>query len=169
MSQNPSSDIKENVGFVTKLVPNIRDMIGFDHKHPHHHLDIWEHTLYALSLSKPIFEVRLALLLHDIGKPHSFQFDGKVNHYRGHNRVSYGIAKKVLTRLGYDESTIKTVCEIILLHDTPIHKSDIQKDTEFCKLLFEVQKCDAYAHNPEFNERRIEYLEYIEKLFDSLK
>ena len=36
MSQNPSNDIKENVGFVTKLIPNIRDMIGFDHKHPHH-------------------------------------------------------------------------------------------------------------------------------------
>lgn len=169
MSQSPSDDIKENIKFVTKLIPNICDMIGFDHKHPHHHLDVWEHTLYALSLSVPIFEVRLALLLHDIGKPHSYQYDGGVNHYKGHNRVSCSIAKKVLTRLEYDESTIKTVCEIILRHDTPLHKSEIQKDTDFCKLLFEVQKCDSYAHNPEFNERRIEYVEYIERLFENLK
>ena len=166
MSQSPADDIKENIRFVTKLFPNIRDMIGFDHKHPHHNLDVWEHTLYALSLSLPIFEVRLALLLHDIGKPHSYQYDGEINHYKGHNRVSRSITEKALTGLGYNENTIKTVCEIVLLHDTPLHKSDIQKNTEFCKLLFEVQKCDAYAHNPEFNEKRIKYVEHIERLFE---
>ena len=47
-------------------------MIGFDHKHPHHHLDVFNHTLYALSLSKKDFSIRMALLFHDISKPYCY-------------------------------------------------------------------------------------------------
>ena len=54
-------------------------MIGFEHKHPHHHLDVWNHTLLALSYSPKDFDIRLVLLLHDIGKPHSYQ-DEEIRH-----------------------------------------------------------------------------------------
>lgn len=168
-SENVVENIRCNIKRLISTIPAIKDMIGFDHNHPHHHLDVWEHTLCALNKSENIFEVRLALLFHDIGKPHSFQYDGQVNHYKGHNKVSCKIAKNKLTHLGFDDGLIETVCNLVLLHDTPIHKSDIEKNYNFCKLLFEVQKCDTYAHNPDFNERRMEYIEYIENLFDSIK
>ena len=65
--------IKNNMDYLLDIIPELKYMMGFDHKHPHHHLDVWNHTLYALSLSKRDFDVRFALLLHDIGKPFSYQ------------------------------------------------------------------------------------------------
>ena len=164
-SDDVVNEIRSNLKKLTMLIPPIKDMIGFNHNHPHHNLDVWEHTLCALSVSNNAFEVRLALLLHDIGKPHSFQYDGKVNHYKGHNRVSCKIAKNTLTRLGFDNDLIETVSNLVLLHDTPIHKSDILKKPDFFNMLFEIQKCDTLAHNPEFNEKRYAYLEYVKTLF----
>ena len=58
-----SNNIKENESILVGYIPEIQSMIGFDHKHPHHHLDVWEHTKLALSLSNNDIDVRLALLL----------------------------------------------------------------------------------------------------------
>lgn len=55
-------NIRENMKHLTTIIPEICDMIGFEHNHPHHHLDVWEHTLYALSLSPNNFGIRLVLL-----------------------------------------------------------------------------------------------------------
>ena len=76
-------------------------MIGFEHNHPHHHLDVWNHTLYALSLSENNFDIRLSLLLHDIGKPFSYQ-DDEIRHFHNHPYVSFIMSKSILSRLGFN-------------------------------------------------------------------
>ena len=81
------TSINNNMDYLLYVIPEINNMIGFDHKHPHHHLDVWDHTLLALSLSKNDFDVRLVLLLHDIGKPFSYQ-EGEVRHFKNHPMVS---------------------------------------------------------------------------------
>ena len=65
--------INDNMDDLLLIIPEIKNMIGFEHNHPHHHLDVWNHTLLALSLSENDFDIRLCLLLHDIGKPFSYQ------------------------------------------------------------------------------------------------
>ena len=64
--------INDNLEYILKIIPELKDMIGFEHRHPHHHLDVWNHTLLAISYSPKVFDVRLVLLLHDIGKPHCY-------------------------------------------------------------------------------------------------
>ena len=157
-------EIRKNTDQLLKLIPEIRDMIGFDHLHPHHHLDMWEHTLLALSHSENSFKTRLILLLHDIGKPHSYQFDGEVRHYRGHGEKSAEIAKAVLDRLNFDESFVNSVCTLIKNHDTPLSEEDISRDPDYASELFAVQRCDAMAHNPIYNEKRMAYVEKTSKL-----
>lgn len=51
LSDNVVECINNNLDYLLVLVPEIQYMIGFDQKHPHHHLDVWNHTLLALSLS----------------------------------------------------------------------------------------------------------------------
>ena len=63
LSDNIIESINNNIDYLLKIIPEIKDMIGFDHKHPHHHLDVWNHTLLALSLSPKDFDIRLSLLL----------------------------------------------------------------------------------------------------------
>lgn len=160
------ASINQNLDDIIKIIPEIFPMIGFEHKHPHHHLDVWQHTLYALSLSSNDFDVRLALLMHDIGKPSSCQESEGIRHFAGHPQVSAQIAQSVLTRLGYKKSFVEYICKIISLHDTPLTEQDIANNPSLSKKIFEVQKCDALAHNPLYNKKRLEYIAKTTKFFE---
>jgi tRNA nucleotidyltransferase (CCA-adding enzyme) len=137
-------------------------MIGFEHNHPHHHLDVWNHTLLALRLSKKDFDIRLCLLLHDIGKPFSYQ-DEEIRHFRNHALVGANISKEILQRLGYKEDYIKYIWYLIAHHDTKITKEEIDENYDLSLKLYEIQRCDAFAHHPYKLERRKEYLHDIYK------
>ena len=164
MEKDVKSAIENNLSQLLSIIPEIRNMIGFEHKHPHHHLDVWEHTLLALSNAIEDFDVRLVLLLHDIGKPYCWQEDGEIRHFRGHQEVSSKMAEKILFRLGYEREYIGFVCCLIKLHDTPLTLEDIKENREFSKKLFEVQKCDCLAHNPLKNQKREEYIREVSQL-----
>ena len=164
MCDNVVENLRSNLLNLTLIIPEISDMIGFEHKHPHHHLDVWEHTLCALNYSPKNFDIRLILLLHDIGKPHSFQ-DNEVRHFKGHPEMSANITKYVLKRLGYEDDYITYICEIISRHDTPLTEENIVANIDLSKVIFNVQKCDALAHNPAKNKKRLEYIETITKFF----
>ena len=157
-------EIRNNLDKLLFVIPELKDMIGFEHCHPHHHLNVWEHTLLALQASPNQLEIRLSLLLHDIGKPFSYQQDGAVRHYQGHAKKSAMIAKSIFERLGFEELFTDSVIEIIKRHDTPLNEDDIVERPAFSKVLFEVQKCDALAHNPAYNQKRIAYINQMQAL-----
>jgi len=159
-SENIIEEIDNNMDYLIAIIPELNSIIKFPQNHPHHHLDVWEHTKLALSLSNNDLDVRLALLLHDIGKPFSYQ-DEEVRHFHGHAEVSSKMSKKILKRLNFDNAYNDKISKIIELHDTEITKEDIEEDLEFNLKRLEVQRCDALAHNPKYLEKRIEYLERI--------
>ena len=161
-----SSDVVEaihkNIDYLLKIIPEIKYMIGFSHKHPHHHLDVWEHTILAISLSKMDYDIRLALLLHDIGKPFSYQ-EGEIRHFKNHPKVSSDMAKVILKRLNYEDSYIDKICYLIKYHDSPITDLQIYENYHLVLKLFEIQKSDALAHNPLKLEKREKYLKEIKE------
>jgi len=161
------TSIRENLDKLLLVIPELKDMIGFDHKNPHHHLDVFEHTLLALSLSPNNIDVRLVLLLHDIGKPHSFS-EGEIRHFRGHPEVSAKMSKEILLRLGFDFTYVNKLCSIISQHDNPITKEYIEKNKDMAKLRLDVQICDTLAHNPTMIQKRLEYIEQIKKVLQEL-
>ena len=157
MEEDVVSSIEDNFLVITGIIPELKNMVGFEHKHPHHHLDVWNHTLLALSRSPLDLEIRLVLLLHDIGKPFSYQ-EGEVRHFKGHPYVSSVISKDILKRLNCSDKKIEEMCELIKVHDDIISEEDIILNNEFSKKRFKVQFCDALAHNPTKLEKRIKYL-----------
>lgn len=92
----------------------------------HHHKDVYEHTLTVLeqaidyekkySLEQDIV-LRLAALLHDIGKPQTRKLEsgGGVTFYH-HDVVGAKLATKRLRELRFDNDTIKSVARLIELH-----------------------------------------------------
>jgi putative nucleotidyltransferase with HDIG domain len=75
--------------------------------------DLWDHTLRsvdAASAGRPI--VRLAVLLHDIGKPATLS-DG---HFHGHDRVGAELAATFLERLRYPRDVIGRVALLVRHH-----------------------------------------------------
>lgn len=163
-ADNVVDSINKHLAILLGIIPEIKDMIGFKHNNPHHHLDVWNHTLLALNFSENDFKIRLVLLLHDIGKPHCYQ-DLEIRHFKGHQKKSCEISSIILTRLNFSKSEIEEICYLIKSHDDIIKDSFIKSNNILAKTLFKIQFCDAMAHNPEKLEKRKKYLLIInEKL-----
>ena len=167
-SENITEGINTNLGELTAIIPEISNMFGFEHQHPHHHLDVWKHTLLALSKAPNNFDIRLSLLLHDIGKPHSYQNDGGIRHFKGHPEKSATISETILNRLGFNQEYREYICTAINHHDTALTSQEIISNPVLSNLIFEIQKCDAHAHNPKYNKKRLQYLQDTTNLFNQL-
>jgi poly(A) polymerase len=94
----------------------------------HHHKDVYQHSLTVLdqaieletsrdSIEGPDLVLRLAALLHDIGKPATRRLEpGGVVTFYHHDVVGSKIAKRRLRELRYDNDTIDNVARLIELH-----------------------------------------------------
>ena len=167
--ENTVEAINGNLEYITAEIPEIKNMIGFEHKHPHHHLDVWEYTLAVIqNLNTKDVELNMAALLHDIGKPFSYQ-EKEVRHFHGHPEVSYKMAKEILTRLGYEEDFIKKVTYLVETHDTVINLHDLDNDFEIIQKRLQLQYADAKAHHPNKIAKRIAFLDSIKEQLKTLE
>ena len=162
-SLNIEEEIRNNEEFIFDLIPELKYEVDFPHNHPHHSFDVWNHTIEALKHIEPDFELRLIVLLHDIGKPFSYQ-DGTdgVRHFKGHPSKSKEISEHILTRLHIEPK--EEILYIIENHDTPINPHKIKnRETEIKRL--KVQYADAYAHSSSTIQKRILLLDSIKNQF----
>ena len=88
---------------IFEIIPELKAEDGFNQKSSWHIYDVWKHTVVALSNSNPDLEERIALLLHDIGKPYSYQEENNNRHFKGHAKKTAEMTKKILVRLGYND------------------------------------------------------------------
>lgn len=174
-SDDVYGEIKDNEEELMEFIPELKQMVGFDQKHPRHCFDLWEHTLRALAspaayLSIPYFQepdlqIRLALLFHDIGKVDCFTEKDGVRHYTGHPMVSSKKARVILDRIGYkNKNFIDDICYLIENHDMPISERLVMERPDLAIKLYIVQKADIMAHSEKHQESREEYLVKIKKL-----
>lgn len=165
---NVKDSINENIEYLLTLIPEIKNMIGLEHKHPHHNLDEWNHTLEILkNLNSKDLELNMAALLHDIGKPFSYQ-DKDVRHFYEHSEVSCKMAQQILTRLKYDENFIKRVAYLVKTHNTIIEPNNLDNSLEMIQKRLELQYADAKSHHPDKIEKRIKFLNDIEEQLNNL-
>lgn len=150
---------------VFKIIPELEDTDEFDQKNDYHIYDVWNHIAKAVEKSKNDLDIRLALLLHDIGKPHSYQEDENgIRHFKGHAKKSAEIAQKVLKRLGYEEKQIENICFLIENHANTIDVDNVNEENlEITKKLLHIQYCDAYAYNPKYLRPVLDKLDVIYK------
>lgn len=145
---------------IFEIIPELKNEDGFDQKNSWHIYDVWTHTEVALSNSNYDFEERLVLLLHDIGKPFSYQDEGEVRHFKGHAEKSAEIASIILERLGYTQTLINRITFLIRNHSRVISINDLnERNIELYQKLLNVQYCDTRAYNPEKIEQAIQRLD----------
>lgn len=127
LSSNPREglEILVDSGLAALVLPELPALRLESDEH-HHHKDVYQHTLTVLEqaigyevdygLEKDL-TVRLAALLHDIGKPATRRLEagGTVTFYH-HDVVGAKLAKKRLTELRFDTDTTKAVSRLIELH-----------------------------------------------------
>lgn len=103
------------------IIPELAPCIGFDQNNRYHQYTVYDHMMHAVANCKTdSLPVRLALFLHDIGKPLCYTEDENGGHFHGHAVPSRDIAKTILERLRFDTKTKNEVLELILYHDALI-------------------------------------------------
>lgn len=121
MGKNAADVICEYHEVLEVILPEIKSMAGFDQQAPHHIYDVLKHTAVALQKTEATKHLRLAVLLHDCGKPQCFSTDKNgVGHFKGHPELSAKKAKQALCRLKADNETVLNVVRLIAHHDDAI-------------------------------------------------
>jgi len=126
MSDNPRLGITLLVetGLAEIFLPEIPKLKLEIDEH-HHHKDVYEHTLTVLEqaialeerLGGPNLTLRLAALLHDIGKPKTKELiaGGGVS-FHHHEVVGSRLCKERMKKLRFDNHIIKDVAQLVFLH-----------------------------------------------------
>ena len=116
-----------DTGLAARVLPELPALRLQIDEH-HHHKDVYEHSLIVLDQaielerqrhpdSPPDLTLRLAALLHDIGKPATKRLEpGGVVTFHHHDVVGAKLAAKRLRALRYDNQTITDVSRLIELH-----------------------------------------------------
>ena len=162
LGKNVKNILIEFVDVFAVFIPDLIYMKNFEQHSIHHVHDILKHTAIAIEKSKKNLIVRLALLLHDIGKPKTFSLDDKgQGHFYGHAKVSVEIAKKVLKNLRASNYEYKMVVNLIEHHDMDLIDNEkfitrlLNKfGSTFVDYLIEVQIGDNFGQHPKHADRQ---------------
>jgi poly(A) polymerase len=113
-------EVLRSSGLCAVHLGELLEMVGVEQSGYHVH-DVWTHTMVALDLAPPDELVRIAVLLHDIGKPrtHAVGEDGRHTFY-DHPEVGAQLAQAILERLRFSNSEVSAVSELVRLHLRPI-------------------------------------------------
>ncbi|WP_427875963.1 CCA tRNA nucleotidyltransferase [Gardnerella sp. 2492-Sm] len=130
LSDRPRKGIEALVdsGLAERVLPEI-PALKLEIDEHHRHKDVFEHTMMVLEraialetsedgpVPSPDLTLRLAALLHDIGKPRTRKFEdgGKVS-FHHHDVVGAKMTRKRLKALHFDHHMIEDVSELVNLH-----------------------------------------------------
>lgn len=165
--------LREYPDVLAVIIPELAPMVGYDQRNHHHSHDLWEHTVRAVEGVPPDPVLRLAMLLHDTGKPavRTTDVSGEC-HYRGHAKVSAEIARSAAEKLRLDNAFRDRLVTLVLHHDTPLRteSGDINTDRSFLlrrlnrfgeedlRALFLIHRADRIAtgySSPEREDARL--------------
>ena len=174
--KNAEKVLLEYGDVVGEILPEVRKMIGFEQRNPHHIYDVWTHTVKVIAGVKPEKTMRLSALFHDMGKPSAFKLDEKgVGHFKGHPDISEKIAESELKRLKSDNKTIKDVCKLVKYHDVrPYTDKSIRRyianvGMDMFEDMLELKRADTMAQSPAYFEETIRHIDFLEKMYRAEK
>lgn len=114
-------------GLIEEFLPEV-SALRLEVDEHHHHKDVYEHSLTVLSQAielersrnpgaAPDVALRIAALLHDIGKPRTRKLeDGGAVTFHHHDVVGSRMARKRLQSLRFDTATTEAVATLVELH-----------------------------------------------------
>jgi len=142
-----------------EIIPEIREIINFNQNNPHHHLNVWEHTLSGLDCIARGMTLRLTMLFHDIAKPKCYTLHDGTGHFYKHPQIGRDMSKAIMRRLRYGHDIVNDVSSLILYHDVEIlpQRKNILRwlnklGPEQFRRLLEVKRADSLAQSPSYQQ-----------------
>ena len=119
-SPNAEQGIRDlhELGLLKHILPELEEGVGIE-QNLHHIYTVFEHSVRSLGYAVKFNSgtvVRMATLLHDIGKPRTKQGEGEHASFHAHEYVGAKMAKEALERLHYPRDFINSVVNLVRNH-----------------------------------------------------
>ena len=134
--------IFRNSGLMLEIIPELEKTFGVEQKSPgrHHIYDVGTHLFMSLKNCKsdsPI--VRLATLIHDIGKPQTYKvLDNGVITFYNHEVISTRIAENIADRLRFSNKEKDKFVKLVKFHQFTVDEK--QTDSAIRRFIRNVGK-----------------------------
>lgn len=118
-ARRPSAafEIMKKHGLLAITAPEMLESVGCE-QNRYHAYDVWGHAMACLDGCPPFAVLRMAGLLHDIGKPRTRESSEKTGDYTfyGHERVGAEMADPLLARLRFSTDERERIVALIRHH-----------------------------------------------------
>ncbi len=111
-------DLLREAGLLRYIIPELEEGVGVS-QNKHHIYDVYEHNLRSLDYTARqgwSWQVRLASLLHDIGKPRTKKGEGPEATFYGHEVVGARMTEKILRRLRFSNKDTERIVKLVRYH-----------------------------------------------------
>lgn len=106
----------KNSGILAQIMPEMLPGVGMAQK-GHHIYDVWDHEIEALNNCQSKNPVtRLAVLLHDVGKPTSLKIAGGERTFHNHEVIGSRIAVNIGKRLKFSKKELEQLFILVRWH-----------------------------------------------------
>lgn len=122
LSEQPGRAIRllRRIDALHLILPEVEACWDFDQRNPHHADLLHEHLLKVMERVPARWPLRLAALLHDVGKPATRTVDERgIAHYYGHERVGAELTRRVCRRLRLSHADTARAVFLVRMHMLP--------------------------------------------------
>lgn len=175
--QNASEILREYSDVIGEILPPIKEMFGCEQDTPYHIYDVWEHTLHVIDNVPPVVEMRMAALLHDVGKPHCRTTDENgIGHFYGHADISADIAKEIFDKYLRTSNVISDrIITLVKNHDETFIPTDkimrrrlTKYGEETLRQLMLLSRADVKGQAPNLIDERLRKIDEAENVLEDL-
>jgi len=117
VADDPSSGLwlSSRTGLATEFVPELNAM-QLEQDPIHRHKDVLAHTIAVVAKTSPRLRIRLAALLHDVGKPRTRGYGPQGVTFHHHEVVGARMARERMSALRYPNDLVEDVSRLVELH-----------------------------------------------------
>ena len=169
--------IAYETGITAQILPELDVCMETKQNTPHHKYTVGEHIIHSLTYVPGDKVLRLAMLMHDIGKPYCITTDetGR-DHFKGHAEKSAEMAAVIMHRLKFDNDTLNRVKRLAKYHDwaislsPPIKKATVRSmisriGEDLFPDLFTIGDADLLAQSDYFKAEKEEKQQLLKEMY----
>lgn len=160
-------------GLTKVFLPEFDVMMETPQNNKHHCYSVGEHTLHTLCHVPAEKKLRLAMLLHDVGKPATKTTDEEgQDHFYHHQEVGADMAASILRRLKYDNDTIAMVKKYVRYHDERpeinervVRRAIVRIGTDCFPEIFAIKRADVLGQSDYMREDKLQKIDGFEAMY----
>lgn len=154
-------EVMRTSGILGVTCPELLEGVGME-QNKWHSFDVWRHGLACMDACAGDPVLRIAALLHDVGKPRSRQFSDKTQDYTfyDHDKIGAEIALPIVTRLKFSNDERDRIVSLVRHHlfhydswsDQAVRRWIKRVGPERIEDLYALNEADLVGKGPIFGE-----------------